>query len=92
MGRAALGGRGGRTVVAERGKQRQHSKTVGRQDGGSGRVLERGKIEWVDGDVWVRRRRLGADGGSGGGWQSKVVGGGCYYLGWAMFWGSEVRR
>ncbi len=33
-------------------------------------------IEGVNGDVWVRRRRLGADGGGGEGWQSEAAGGG----------------
>jgi hypothetical protein len=72
--RAALGGRGGRTAAAERGKWWQCSKTVGRQDGGSGRVLEWGTIEGVNGNVWMCRRRLGADGGGGGGRRSEAVG------------------
>ncbi len=37
MAIAALGGRGGRTAAAERGKQHKRSKMAGRQDGGSGR-------------------------------------------------------
>jgi hypothetical protein len=54
-----------------------------------------GTIEGVNGDVWVRWRRLGADGGGGGGWRSAKRGGGggdCYFLGWPMFLVSEVRR
>ncbi len=50
------------------------------------------KIEEVNGDVWVRWRQLGADGGSGGGQQSKAAGGRLLSLERAMFWGSEVRR
>jgi hypothetical protein len=79
-------------AAAERGKWRQCSKTVGRQDGSSGGVSEWGRIEGVNGNVWVRQRWLGADGGSGGGRRSKAVGEGLLFLGWAMFWGSEVRR
>ncbi len=78
--RAGLGGGGGRTAAAEKGKRRQHSKTVGRQDGGSGRVSEWGTIEGVNGDVWVRWRRLGANGGGGGGRRSKAVGEGLLFF------------
>jgi hypothetical protein len=78
--RAALGGRGGRTAAAERGKRRQHSKTEGRQDSGSGRVSEWGMIEGVNGDVWVPRRWLGADGGGRGGRRSKAVGEGLIFF------------
>jgi hypothetical protein len=67
-------------AAAERGKRRQRSKAVGRQDGGSGRVSEWGTIEGVDGNVWVHRRWLGADGGSGGGWRSKAVGEGLLFF------------
>ena len=69
-----IGGGGNRTAAAERGKRRQRSKMVGRQDGSSGRVLEWGMIEGVNGDMWVRWRQLGADGGSGGGQRSEAVG------------------
>ncbi len=71
--RVALGGGGSRTVAAERGEWPQRSKTVGRWDGGSGRVLAGGVIEGVNGNVWVRRRQLGADGGGGGGQRSKAA-------------------
>jgi hypothetical protein len=67
-------------AAAERGKRRQRSKVVGRQDGGSGRVSEWGTIEGVNGNVWVCWRRLGVDGGSGGGWRSKAVGGGLLFF------------
>jgi hypothetical protein len=77
---SALGGGCGRTAAAERGKWRQRSKTVGRQDGGSEGVSEWGTIEGVNGDVWVRRKRLGADGGGGGGRRSKAVGEGLLFF------------
>jgi hypothetical protein len=76
----ALGGGGGRTAVAERGKRLQHSKTVGRQDGSSSKVSEWGTIEGVNGNVWVRRRRLGGDGGGGGGRTSEGVGEGLLFF------------
>jgi hypothetical protein len=78
--RAVLGGGGSRTAVAERGKGRQCSKTVGRQDSGSGGVSEWGTIEGVNGDVWVCRRWQGADGGSGGGRRSETVGEGLLFF------------
>ncbi len=47
----------------------------------------------LNGDIWVCRRQLGTDGGSGEGWRSKAGGEGLlYFLGRAMFWGSKVRR
>ncbi len=61
-------------MAAERGKWRQRSKTVGRQDSGSDGVSEWGTIEGVNGDVWVRQRRLGADGGGRGGRRKKAAG------------------
>jgi hypothetical protein len=39
-----------------------------------------GTIEGNSGNVWVRRRRLGADGGGGGGRQSKAAGGGLLFF------------
>ncbi len=64
-------------VAAERGKRGQRSKMVGRQDSGSGRVLAGGRIEGVNGDMWVQWRRLGVNGGGGGGQQSEAAGGDC---------------
>jgi hypothetical protein len=78
--RAALGGRGSRTAAEERGKRRQCSKTVGRQDGGNKGVSEWGTIEGVNGKVWVSLRWLGADGGGGGGRRSKAVGEGLLFF------------
>ncbi len=80
MVRVGLGGRGGRTAAVERGKRRQRSEMVGRQDGGSGRVSAGGTIEGANGNVWVRQRWLGVDDGGGGGWRSKVGGGGIVIL------------
>jgi hypothetical protein len=43
-------------------------------------VLAGGRIEGGNGDMWVHRRRLGADGGGGGGRQSKAAGGGLLFF------------
>ncbi len=66
--------------MAGRQKRRQRSKAVGRQDSSSGGVSTGGLIEGVNGDVWVRRRRLGADGGGGGGRLSEAAGGGLFRM------------
>jgi hypothetical protein len=59
--------------------------------------IGRGTIEKVKSYVWVRRRQLGADGGSGGGQQGRGSSrGDCYHfrMGHDVFVGSdsEVRR
>ena len=43
-------------------------------------VLAGGRIEGVNGNVWVRQRWLGAYGGSGGGQQSEAAGGGLLFF------------
>ncbi len=60
-------------------------------------VSARGMTKEVKGNVWVRRRRLGAAGGSRGGWQiqGSSWGGGDINLFFRMhyvFVGSKVRR
>jgi hypothetical protein len=55
-------------------------------------VLAGGRIEGVNGDMWVHQSWLGVNGGGRGGRQSEAAGGDCYFLGWAMFLGSKVRR
>jgi hypothetical protein len=79
-------------AAAERGKGWQRSKTVGRRDGASGGISEWGTIEGVNCNVWVHLRWLGRmvavrEVGVVRRWGRE-----CYLLGWAMFWGSEVRR